>query len=130
MQNVTAAVIVKNGKYLIAKRQAGGSLGEKWEFPGGKVEPGETPEQGLAREIKEEFGVDVNVGKFIGSACFKNGDKEYQLMAYFTGMTDEDITLTVHDEIRWIPIDMFDDFDFAQSDKAIIKILQNMPPSA
>ncbi|MBN2531612.1 MAG: (deoxy)nucleoside triphosphate pyrophosphohydrolase [Spirochaetales bacterium] len=127
MQKVTAAVIVQNGKYLVAKRQAGGSLGKKWEFPGGKVEPGETPEQGLEREIKEEFAIKVKAKKFIGSHQFKNEDKEYELMAYFTDILSGTITLSVHDEIRWITIDEFDNFDFAESDRAIIKILKKTP---
>lgn len=126
MQKVTAAVIVQNGKYLIARRQAGGSLGEKWEFPGGKVEQGETPEQGLVREIGEEFDVKVKVGKFIGSHKFKNKEREYELMAYFTEILSGTITLTVHDEMRWVKIHEFDDFDFAESDKAIIEVLKNL----
>jgi 8-oxo-dGTP diphosphatase len=126
MQNVTAAVIVKNGKYLIAKRQAGGSLSEKWEFPGGKVEPGETPQQGLAREIYEEFGVNVKVGDFIGSIEFKNKEKEYRLMAYFTEIQGGTISLTVHDEIQWVEIHEFDTYDFADSDKGIIALLKKM----
>ena len=126
MRNVTAAVIKKNGKYLIAKRQAGGSLSEKWEFPGGKVEPGETPEQGLVREIKEEFNIDVKVGEFIGSIRFKNGDKEYQLMAYFTEIIQGTIMLTVHEEIQWVNIHEFHRYDIAESDKGIIALLQKM----
>jgi 8-oxo-dGTP diphosphatase len=125
MQKVTAAVIIQNGKYLIARRQAGGSLGKKWEFPGGKVEPGETPEEGLVRELKEEFNIKVKPGKFIGSHQFKNNDKEYELMAYFTEIIEGTITLTVHDEIQWVKAGEFDTFDIAASDKAIINILRN-----
>jgi 8-oxo-dGTP diphosphatase len=124
MQKVTAAVIVRNGKYLIARRQAGGSLSKKWEFPGGKVEPGETPEQGLVREIKEEFDIKIKAGDFIGSHKFKNEDKEYELMAFFAEILSGTITLTVHDEIRWVMVHEFDYFDFAESDKSIIKILK------
>ena len=61
--DVTAAVIRKNGRLLIAQRPLGGRLGGLWEFPGGKVEPGETLKQCLRREIKEELGVRIKVGQ-------------------------------------------------------------------
>ena len=65
MIKVVAALIEKNGKYLIARRSTGSSdvLG-KWEFPGGKIEPGETPEQAIKREIKEELNTDIAVKRF------------------------------------------------------------------
>jgi len=124
MQKVTAAVIKKNNKYLIAKRQVGGSLSEKWEFPGGKVETGETPEQGLVREIDEEFGISIKVGDFIGSHIFRNEDKEYELLAYYVTITSGTITLTVHDDMKWVKIHEFKNYDFAESDKAIISLLK------
>ncbi|MGE5582874.1 MAG: (deoxy)nucleoside triphosphate pyrophosphohydrolase [Bacillota bacterium] len=59
---VTAGVIIENGKYLIAQRPLQGTEGGKWEFPGGKVELGEDPRDGLRRELFEELGVEVDVG--------------------------------------------------------------------
>jgi 8-oxo-dGTP diphosphatase len=64
MINVTAAIIERDGKILIAKRSSTSSLPNKWEFPGGKVEAGETTEECLARELWEEFNVEVTVGEF------------------------------------------------------------------
>jgi 8-oxo-dGTP diphosphatase len=126
MQKVTAAIIIRNNMYLIAKRKTGGSLSGKWEFPGGKVEPGETPEQGLVREIDEEFGVAVKVGKFVGSHKFNNEEKEYELLAYYCEILSGEITLNVHEDMKWISIREFDDFDFAESDKEILRILKLM----
>ena len=58
-RQVTAAVIGKDDKILIAKRRLGRTLGGKWEFPGGKIEPGETPRQALARELREELAIEA-----------------------------------------------------------------------
>ena len=65
--DVAAAVVLKDGKILAMQRGPGGNPATacKWEFPGGKMEPGETPQQALARELKEELAIDVSVGEFI-----------------------------------------------------------------
>ena len=75
-RQVTAAVIEKGDKILIAKRRLGRTLGGKWEFPGGKIEPGETPEECLKRELKEEF--DVEAGDPKQGFCGQRGDPEQQ----------------------------------------------------
>ena len=67
MISVTFAIIEKAGKILIARRASDQKLAGKWEFPGGKVEDGESPEECLKRELEEEFGVQVEVGEFIYS---------------------------------------------------------------
>ena len=127
MRKVTAAVILKDGKFFIAKRKEGGSLGGKWEFPGGKLEPDETPEEGLVREILEELDVRIQVGAFIGSHRFTNNENEYELLAFRADLSDDyrSMVLSVHDEIRWIAFEEFEDYDFAPSDLAIIDILKN-----
>jgi 8-oxo-dGTP diphosphatase len=61
MVRVTAAVIEREGQVLIARRGEGRALAGKWEFPGGKIEPGETPEQCLVREVREEFGIEAEI---------------------------------------------------------------------
>ena len=124
MQKVAAAVIVKYEKYFIAKRKEGGSLSNKWEFPGGKVEYGETPQEGLIREIREEFDVEINVKDFIGSHRFYNENKEYELMAYFAEFVSGELILKEHKEIRWITLSEFDYFDLAESDRAIVSIIK------
>ncbi|MBN1412965.1 MAG: (deoxy)nucleoside triphosphate pyrophosphohydrolase [Spirochaetales bacterium] len=125
MQNVVAAVMIKDGKYLIAKRKEGGSLSGKWEFPGGKVEPGETDEQAMKRELFEEFEIEVKMGEFIGSHEFSNKNKLYTLQAYNVTYLSGEFKLHEHDEIAWVLPGEFGSYDFADSDKAIISILTN-----
>jgi hypothetical protein len=70
MIKVTAAILVKDRKVLIAKRKSTDKLPDKWEFPGGKIEPDETPQDCLAREMEEEFGITVSVGEFLGESVY------------------------------------------------------------
>ena len=72
MINVTAAIIERYGKFLIAKRSSKISLPNKWEFPGGKVKEGETPEECLQRELLEEFEIDVTIGDFFSESIYSN----------------------------------------------------------
>lgn len=125
VRQVTAAVIQKDGRYLIAKRKPGGSLGCKWEFPGGKVEPGESPAEGLSRELFEEFEIRVKVGDFICSHPFSNDGTEYELMAFNVEYISGDFILHEHTEIQWIKASEFNQYDFASSDRSIIKHLFN-----
>ena len=67
---VTAAILFKNHKILIAQRKATDKLPNKWEFPGGKVEKDENPKECLKREMKEEFGIDVSVGRSLGESVY------------------------------------------------------------
>ena len=120
MRHVTAAVLVKEGTVLLARRKPGGSLGGKWEFPGGKLEAGETPEQGLERELREELGIDVLVGGYVGSVDFKNGPHEYRLLGFVVTPLSGQIILHEHEEIKWIPVGELDHFDLADSDRSLL----------
>jgi 8-oxo-dGTP pyrophosphatase MutT (NUDIX family) len=71
MQNVTAAVIYNNGKVLLTRRAPGEKHAGWWEFPGGKIEEGETPEQCLARELTEELGIETVIGRLAAESVFE-----------------------------------------------------------
>ena len=70
MKRIAAAILRRNDKILICRRGPGGSCGYLWEFPGGKVEPGETPQQALVREIMEELDTEIKVGEWIDTIEF------------------------------------------------------------
>jgi len=76
-----AGIAIRGNLVFVAKRQAGGAMGGKWEFPGGKSEPGESVDQTAQREFEEEFGLTVRVGRTIGESTFNNGRKQYELAA-------------------------------------------------
>jgi 8-oxo-dGTP diphosphatase len=114
------------GKILIDRRLPQGAMGGLWEFPGGKVEPGETVEDCIQREIQEELGIEVEVGD-----CLITIDHTY---------THLRVTLTVHhcrylagvpqpiecDEVRWVGMDELENFDFPEANTQIIAALKQM----
>ena len=125
MIQVTAAVMVNDEMLLIAKRKPTGRLPNLWELPGGKVEPGETPEECLQREIKEEFDINVSVGEYLGSNTHTYDFGTIELMAYRTHWEDGDLILKDHEEIRWVFAHELDQFDFAPADTAFVEKLNN-----
>ncbi|MEW5803641.1 MAG: 8-oxo-dGTP diphosphatase MutT [bacterium] len=123
MQVVTAAVIEKEGKILVAKRRRGDHLENKWEFPGGKLEQGETPEQCLRRELLEEFGIETRIGEFICSSQCVYSHISIELLAYRAEHLSGAITLYEHEEIRWVWPEELEAYDFANADIPIVKKL-------
>ncbi len=124
MQRVTAAILEKKGKILIAKRKKGDYLENKWEFPGGKIEAGEPPEHCLKRELVEEFGIQTRIGEFICSSRYKYSHISIELLAYRVEYLSGEFLLNDHEEIKWILPEEFDNYDFAEADIAIVKRLK------
>lgn len=123
MKRVTAAILINNSKVLIAKRKATEKLGNMWEFPGGKIENGETPEECLQREIKEEFNIDIEADKFFGESIYHYEHGTIQLLAYFASWKNGDLSPTVHEEYRWVPIEDLSKFEFLPADIPLVKKL-------
>ena len=122
---VTAAIMVNDGMLLIAKRKPTARLPNLWELPGGKIEPNETPEECLKRELKEEFEINVTVAEHLGSNIHAYDFGTIELIAYRTNWEDGDLILKDHEEIRWVFTHELDQFDFAPADKAFVKKLRS-----
>ncbi len=123
----TAGIAIKDGKVLAAKRIEGGALSGKWEFPGGKNRWGESVEDTLVREWKEELGVGISVGKGIFSYDFQNGDTLYHLRCCLVAPESDSFVLSVHTEIRYVSPGELDSLDFGGSDRAIADFLRHSP---
>lgn len=120
----SVAGIVRDGsRVFVARRIPGGDMGGKWEFPGGKVESGESDSDALIREYLEEFGVPVRVGKLLASAQFEHRQNRHALRAYEVFFEALDFTLTEHTEWRWIPFRDLGTLEFADSDKKLFTAL-------
>ncbi len=106
----------------MARRRPGKHMGSKWEFPGGKIDPGESPEECLERELKEEFSVDARIGELIGSVQFTNLDVCLQILVYRV-QVNGDFILNEHEVIRWVGPDSILDYDLVDSDRVVAREL-------
>lgn len=121
---VVAAVIQQisqtSGCVLIVRRGPGQSGAGAWEFPGGKVEIGELPEQALIREIKEELGIDIHVNAQIGERDFAYPAKTIRLRVYWATPLSENLTLTEHDAFQWIRPEHIDIESLSEADRPFV----------
>lgn len=122
MRQVTAAVIEKDGRILLARRK-GGALAGKWEFPGGKLEPGETPEACLRRELMEEMGVDTEIGAFVCSSKFEYKHLPIELLVYRARHLSGEFKLNDHSAIEWVKPGDLSSYDLSAADIPVVNIL-------
>jgi len=123
VRTVTAAVIERDGKVLVARRKPDLVAGGLWEFPGGKLEAGETPERGLARELAEELGVPARIGEHLCTVPFSGEIASFELVVFRTELLGEDLRLTDHDEIRWLAPGDMDEAEFSKPDRPVVRLL-------
>ena len=122
MTVVVAAAIERDGRYLAARRTKPDWAAGRWEFPGGKVEPGETEVDALVREIREELGVEIAVGIRVPGEWSLHDDLVLHL--YVATLIDGDPQpLEHHDELRWLTPDEFDDLSWLESDIDAVRAL-------
>lgn len=125
MINVVAAVIKDDsGKILITQRNLKKSQGGLWEFPGGKIEPNETKEQAIIREIKEELTIDINVKNYIEEKIFTYPEKDINLIALECSIINGNIELLEHEDYRWVSSSELENFEFAPADMFIVEKLK------
>jgi 8-oxo-dGTP diphosphatase len=122
----TAGVAQKGEYYFVAKRKPGTSIGESWEFPGGKNRISETPEETLKREFFEEFQADITVYDALFVGAFDNKGKSYQLMAFRITIDtpEEEMIFEEHQEIAWKTINELEFSIMANSDRQIVSSLK------
>jgi len=130
MIDVAAAVIEnREGRILIARRKAEISLGGYWEFPGGRIEEGETAAVCVARELHEEMDVRIEAGDVLAETVHDYGTKVIHLIAVRAILLGGHIRLHDHDDIRWVTVTEMGDYLFAPADEAIVEKLQEKVPA-
>lgn len=120
-----AAAIIENaeGKLLIARRRAGKSQAGMWEFPGGKIEPGESAEACLRRELREEMQIEVDPYAYYGVNDHHYGSTHIRLIAYRARYVSGEIVLTDHDAYNWAAVEELQQYTFAPADISFVKSL-------
>tara|TARA_B100000242_G_C42817606_1_gene380030 strand:- start:284 stop:661 length:378 start_codon:yes stop_codon:yes gene_type:complete len=121
--NVAAAIITKDNKYFIAKRNKNKHLGGFYEFPGGKQDVNETLQQTVIREIKEELNIHVQVGNKLGEEHYKDDKINVHLHYFFCKIISGDIILNEHEDSAWVSKEEFKNYNFAEGDSDIISLL-------
>jgi 8-oxo-dGTP diphosphatase len=117
MIDVVAALIWNdNNEVLIAKRNYAKSMGGLWEFPGGKIEGKETPEESLVREIKEELNIDIRVESYFATNVHDYGEFEIKLIAYNAKLIRGELIPKEHEEIQWVTPKELENYEFAPAD--------------
>lgn len=118
--HVTCAIIECSGLVLAARRSAAMSLPLKWEFPGGKIQVGETPEECLRREIVEELGIQVRVEKGLKSATHRYAAVTVTLYPFICAIESGGIILHEHAAVVWLPAEELHTLDWAAADLPVI----------
>ncbi|MDR1373713.1 MAG: NUDIX domain-containing protein [Treponema sp.] len=126
MAGSVAGIAAEGGRFFIAQRKAGGDLGEKWEFPGGKVEEGESDEEALRREYLEEFGLPIQTGPLLGSASFEHHGRTHTVNAYRVYLSGGNPILHEHTRWRWAVPEEIEALDFAESDLKLLPVLRSV----
>lgn len=120
MIEVTAAIICKDGKFLICQRPKGKNCELLWEFPGGKIEPGETGEQCIVREIQEELGVTLRILRKFTDVIYEYPDRTVHLHFYITEIESGELVRKEHNAFAWIPKEDIPNYQFCPADAKML----------
>lgn len=126
--SVVAAILTKEEHgitKLFATQRGYGEFKDGWEFPGGKVEPGETPEEALAREIQEELDTTIQVGDYLTTVEHDYETFHLSMACYFATVLSGDLVLREHEAAKWLTLSELDAVDWLPADVAVVAAIQN-----
>ena len=123
--NVVVAII-RDGNKIFATQRGYGEFQGYWEFPGGKIEEGETPEQALIREIKEELDTDILVGDLIDTIEYDYPDFHLSLKCFWAEIGSGDLLLKEHAAAKWLTADKLDSVEWLPADITLIEKIKRL----
>ena len=118
------AAVIRDGDKIFATQRGYGDLKGGWEFPGGKIEEGETPQAALKREIMEELDTEIEVGELIGTIEYDYPDFHLSMGCYWCSVVSGDLVLKEHEAARWLPKDKLRSVEWLPADIRLIDIIQ------
>lgn len=121
MTEVVAALVIRDGRFMICQRPAHKARGMLWEFVGGKVEPGETRQDALIRECREELDITVSVGALFLEVTHVYPDLTVHLSLFYASIAEGEPKLLEHNDLRWITPAEIPDYRFCPADEAILQ---------
>jgi len=124
MRVVTAAIIISDQKVLLTRRGPSEKLAGYWEFPGGKVEDGESLTDCLRRELHEELGVEAVIGEVMAESEYLYDHGSFLLVGMYASLSSKNLKLTVHDQAEWVPVSDLLSYQLAPADIPLAKHLQ------
>lgn len=123
--NVVAAIITR-GEKVFATQRGYGDFKDGWEFPGGKIESGESPEEALIREIREELHADIKVGKHLYTVEYDYPEFHLSMQCFLCSLESDDITLVEHEAAKWLSMDDIDSVDWLPADVEVVEALKSV----
>jgi 8-oxo-dGTP diphosphatase len=120
---VTCAIIIKDGSVLVTQRSESMPHPLKWEFPGGKVKEGESVEECIKREIREELGLTVSVERLLPSVRHSYGAFPIVLIPLVCTIRQGNFSLKEHKSFRWVPLNELDSVDWLEADRGVVRII-------
>ena len=121
--NVVAAIIRK-GEEVFATQRGYGNYKDWWEFPGGKIEAGETPEKALIREIREELAAEISVDEYLTTVEYDYPEFHLSMACYWCSLKDGHLTLLEHEAARWLPLGNLRQVDWLPADILVIEAIE------
>ena len=118
------AGIIKDSNKIFATQRGYGEFKDGWEFPGGKMEPGETPQEALARELKEELAIDVSVGDFLCTVDYDYPTFHLTMHCFYCSVVGGELTLLEHEAAKWLKMSELHSVNWLPADVEVVAALE------
>lgn len=120
------AAIIKHGNEIFTTCRGYGEFENMWEFPGGKIEPGETRKEALIREIKEELELDINVSKYVTTIDYDYSNFHLTMYCFLCDVCGGKLHLNAHNEVRWVPLHELGKLNWVPADVLVVEKLKKL----